>query len=68
MKTNYQGDNKEEIEEAQRKLDAVVAAFKESEARAEEAKAAVREAQAREAEAKKREQEALDAQKVQNTF
>eukprot|EP00011_Vannellida_sp_DIVA3-517-6-12_P014162 CAMPEP_0114612154 /NCGR_PEP_ID=MMETSP0168-20121206/4478_1 /TAXON_ID=95228 ORGANISM="Vannella sp., Strain DIVA3 517/6/12" /NCGR_SAMPLE_ID=MMETSP0168 /ASSEMBLY_ACC=CAM_ASM_000044 /LENGTH=320 /DNA_ID=CAMNT_0001823135 /DNA_START=45 /DNA_END=1007 /DNA_ORIENTATION=- len=44
-----QGDNREEMEEAQRMLDSVVAAFKEAEARAQEARQ--REAEAREAEA-----------------
>jgi len=57
-----QGDNKEEIEEAQRKLDEVQALFRASEARAAEAKAALKEAEAREAEARQREAEAKQAQ------
>ncbi len=47
-----QGDNKEEIEQAQRMLEAVQAAFKEADARAREANAAFRVSEAREAEAR----------------
>eukprot|EP01100_Stratorugosa_tubuloviscum_P015541 TRINITY_DN8_c1_g1_i7.p1 TRINITY_DN8_c1_g1~~TRINITY_DN8_c1_g1_i7.p1 ORF type:complete len:424 (+),score=150.13 TRINITY_DN8_c1_g1_i7:77-1348(+) len=50
-----QGDNKAEIEEAQRKLDQVQAAFKQAEAASAEAKRALREAEAREADSKARE-------------
>ena len=57
-----QGDNKEEIEEAQRRLEKVQADFKASEARASEARQALIEAQSREAEAKRREEEALAAE------
>eukprot|EP01102_Stenamoeba_stenopodia_P015948 TRINITY_DN550_c0_g4_i1.p1 TRINITY_DN550_c0_g4~~TRINITY_DN550_c0_g4_i1.p1 ORF type:complete len:336 (-),score=128.10 TRINITY_DN550_c0_g4_i1:146-1153(-) len=57
-----QGDNKEEIEEAQRKLDEVQSLFRAAEARAAEAKAALREAEAREAESRQREAEAKSAQ------
>ena len=57
-----QGDNKEEIEQAQALLASVQAAFKESEARATEAAAAVKEAFAREQEAKLRVEEAKAAQ------
>jgi len=46
-----QGDNKEELEEAQRRLDAVQAAFEAAAQRAKEAAAAVQEAKQREAEA-----------------
>jgi hypothetical protein len=53
-----QGDNKEEIAEAQRRLEAVQTAFREAEARAQEAAAAVREATAREAAAYKSEEDA----------
>ena len=62
-----QGDNKAEIEEAQRMLEAVQAAFRESEEKAREAAAALARAKQREAEAaaavenaKKQEQEAYD--------
>merc|ERR1712137_143727 len=61
-----QGDNKEEMEKAERMLQEVQAAFRESEARAGEARAAMVEAQnaenaatAREAEAKQREADAV---------
>jgi len=57
-----QGDNKAEVEEAQRRLDAVQAAFKAAEAKAAEAKAALQQAEAREAEAKQKEREAQQAQ------
>eukprot|EP01100_Stratorugosa_tubuloviscum_P015538 TRINITY_DN8_c1_g1_i3.p1 TRINITY_DN8_c1_g1~~TRINITY_DN8_c1_g1_i3.p1 ORF type:complete len:406 (+),score=302.00 TRINITY_DN8_c1_g1_i3:77-1294(+) len=50
-----QGDNRAEIEEAQRKLDQVQAAFKQAEAASAEAKRALREAEAREADSKARE-------------
>jgi chromosome segregation ATPase len=50
-----QGDNRAEIELAQKKLDEVQAAYKASEARAAEAKEALRQAEAREADAKKAE-------------
>jgi DNA repair exonuclease SbcCD ATPase subunit len=50
-----QGDNREELQEAQRLLDSVLAAFKESESRAREAAAALAEANAREAEARRQE-------------
>jgi len=53
-----QGDNRKEIEEAQRKLDEVQAAFKEADSKAQQAKAALREAEARESEAKSREAQA----------
>jgi len=58
-----QGDNREEIEEAQRRLDEVQAAFSEARARADEAAARFREAEASEAAAKKREAEALESEK-----
>jgi len=57
-----QGDNKEEVEEAQRRLNDVQTAFKASEARAQEAKAALKASEAREAEAKQKEAEAKQAQ------
>jgi DNA repair exonuclease SbcCD ATPase subunit len=57
-----QGDNKEEIEEAQRKLDEVQRLLKAAEDRAQEAKAALRVSESKEAEAKKREAEARQAQ------
>jgi hypothetical protein len=53
-----QGSNKEEIEEAQRMLAAVQAAFQEAERAATAAAAALREAKAREADAKAKEAEA----------
>ena len=53
--TRSQGDNREAIEEAQRKLDAVQAAFDESSRAAAAAAASLKEAQAREGEAKKSE-------------
>jgi len=52
-----QGDNRKEIEEAQRKLDAVSEAYAEAEAKAHAAKTALAEAKAREAAAKKSEAE-----------
>eukprot|EP01102_Stenamoeba_stenopodia_P005509 TRINITY_DN1626_c0_g1_i1.p1 TRINITY_DN1626_c0_g1~~TRINITY_DN1626_c0_g1_i1.p1 ORF type:complete len:243 (+),score=92.16 TRINITY_DN1626_c0_g1_i1:210-938(+) len=52
-----QGDNRAEIEAAQKKLDDVQAAFKASEQRATEAKEAVKQAQVREAEAHTAKQE-----------
>jgi len=54
-----QGDNRAEIEEAQRLLDEVSKAFKEAEAAATAAKARLREAEAAEATAKAREAEAV---------
>jgi len=53
-----QGDNRKEIEEAQRKLDAVQTAFQEADKRAQEAKQALAESKRAEAEAKRREAEA----------
>lgn len=53
--TRSQGDNKEELVEAQRLLDLVISAFRESQARADEAAVALAEAEAREAEARERE-------------
>jgi len=53
-----QGDNRKEIENAQRLLDEVQVAFKEAEAKAESSKAAFREAAEREANAKKRDEAA----------
>lgn len=52
-----QGDNRAEIEEAQRKLEQVQEAFRASEARAQEAKEALRQSEAREVEAKRTEEE-----------
>lgn len=57
-----QGDNRKEIEEAQRKLDEVQAAFREAERTATEAKARFRESEAAEASAKSREAEAKTAE------
>ena len=57
-----QGDNSKEIAEAQRMLDAVQAAFQESELKAREAAAALQEATRSEAEAKKRESAAKAAE------
>jgi len=57
-----QGENKAEVEEAQRKLDEVQKAFKAAEARAGEAKEALRQSEAREAEAKQKVREAQQAQ------
>ncbi len=54
--------NKEEIEKAQRLLDAVNAAFREASAREEEAKASEREAKSRESDARARETELKAAQ------
>jgi len=54
-----QGDNKEEIEEAQRKLKAVQIAFNASQKKAEEAKAALDLSKTREREAKAKEQESI---------
>ena len=56
-----QGDNKAEIEEAQRKLAAVQEAFRQSEARANEAAAALAAAKAQEQEAAAREADARNA-------
>jgi DNA repair exonuclease SbcCD ATPase subunit len=56
-----QGDNKAEIEEAQRKLVAVQEALKQSEARAQEAAAALATAKAQEKEATARESDARNA-------
>lgn len=56
-----QGDNKAEIEEAQRKLAAVQEALKQSEARAQEAANALAEAKRQEQEAAKSEQDARNA-------
>jgi chromosome segregation ATPase len=53
-----QGDNKEEVEKAQRMLEAVQVAFAESEAKAQAAAAALKEAQSKEADAKKAESDA----------
>ena len=53
--TRSQGDNREAIEEAQRKLDAVQSAFDEASRTAAAAAASLKEAQAREADAKKSE-------------
>jgi len=53
-----QGDNKEEIEETQRMLDAVSAAFAEAAARAEAARVAVKEAEARAKDARVAEEQA----------
>ena len=53
-----QGDNKAEIEEAQRRLESVQAAFREAEARAQEAAAALQAAKKSEADARAREAEA----------
>jgi chromosome segregation ATPase len=53
-----QGDNKEEIEQAEAMLKEVTALFEEAERRAEEARAALKEAEAREAEAKAKEADA----------
>jgi len=57
-----QGDNRAEIEEAQRKLDAVSEAYAEAEAKAHAAKTALAEAKAREAAAKKSEADAKAAE------
>jgi len=57
-----QGDNKKEIDEAQRKLDSVQKALKDSEERAKEAKTALHTAQTKEAESKAKEAEAKAAQ------
>jgi DNA repair exonuclease SbcCD ATPase subunit len=56
-----QGDNKEEVAEAQRRLEAVQTAFREAEARAQEAAAALQEAKKSEADARAREAEAQAA-------
>jgi len=58
-----QGDNREEIEKAQRMLDAVQAAFRESEAKAQAAAVALREAESREREARQKEAEAEAAKR-----
>jgi len=57
-----QGDNRKEIEEAQRKLDAVSEAYAEAEAKAHAAKTALADAKAREAAAKKSEADAKAAE------
>eukprot|EP00011_Vannellida_sp_DIVA3-517-6-12_P009216 CAMPEP_0114623426 /NCGR_PEP_ID=MMETSP0168-20121206/10241_1 /TAXON_ID=95228 ORGANISM="Vannella sp., Strain DIVA3 517/6/12" /NCGR_SAMPLE_ID=MMETSP0168 /ASSEMBLY_ACC=CAM_ASM_000044 /LENGTH=400 /DNA_ID=CAMNT_0001834661 /DNA_START=31 /DNA_END=1233 /DNA_ORIENTATION=+ len=57
-----QGSNKEELEKAQRLLEEVQEAFRQSEARASEARVAHNEAVAREAEAKAREAEAIQSE------
>jgi len=57
-----QGDNKAEIEEAERRLNEVGEAFKACEASAEAAKIALKDSEAREADAKSREAEAKAAQ------
>jgi DNA repair exonuclease SbcCD ATPase subunit len=57
-----QGDNKAEIEEAERKLNEVSVAFNAAETRATEAQQALKTSEAREAEAKQREAEAKAAQ------
>jgi len=53
-----QGDNKEEIERAQKMLDAVMKAFEETERKSAAAKAALREAESREADSRNKEKEA----------
>jgi hypothetical protein len=57
-----QGSNQKEIDEAQRMLDAVSAAFKEAETKSNEAAAALKEAAAKESEAKAREAEAKEGE------
>jgi len=58
----HQGDNRKELEEAQRMLDEVSRACQEAEAKAQAAKAALAKAKAEEAEAKKAEAEAKKAE------
>eukprot|EP01104_Vermistella_antarctica_P019547 TRINITY_DN7708_c0_g1_i1.p1 TRINITY_DN7708_c0_g1~~TRINITY_DN7708_c0_g1_i1.p1 ORF type:complete len:347 (+),score=102.90 TRINITY_DN7708_c0_g1_i1:50-1042(+) len=65
LATAPQGDNKEEIEEAQRLLDAVQVALADSQAKASEAAQAVIEAKSRETAAQAREAEAVAAQREQ---
>jgi len=57
-----QGSNQKEIEEAQRLLEAVLAAFAEAESKAKASRAALKEAEAREAEAKAAEAKAKQAE------